>query len=219
MSINDKPTAEVDEVITTQGSDSVDDVATPDELTLLKQRASLMNIQFSNNIGVDALRKKIAAAQEGKEEEPEVTIAPAVNPLAVDEPVVPVKETEGQMRRRIRLEQTRLVRVRIQNLDPKKKDLPGEVITVANEYMGTVRKFVPFGEATDGGYHIPYCIYEFLKARKFLNIRTTRGKKGQEKIEQSWVREFAIEVLPALTEEELYKLGQAQLAAGSLNDE
>lgn len=212
MSINDKPTPEQEEVI--QSNDTVDDVPMPDELTVLKQRAKLMNISFSNNISLEKLRQKIADAQDGKEAEPEQEEA-GVNPLE-DKNKAPVKETEAQMRQRIRLEQTRLIRVRIQNLDPKKKDLPGEIITVANEYMGTIKKFVPFGEATDNGYHIPYCIYEFLKNRKFLNIRVTnKGKK----IEQSWVREFAIEELPQLTQEELDKLAAAQSAAGSTNSD
>ena len=212
MSINDKPTPEQEEVI--QSNDTVDDVPMPDELTVLKQRAKLMNISFSNNISLEKLRQKIADAQEGKASEPEQE-EPEVNPLE-DTKKAPAKETEAQMRQRIRLEQTRLIRVRIQNLDPKKKDLPGEIITVANEYMGTIRKFVPFGEATDNGYHIPYCIYEFLKNRKFLNIRVSQ--KGK-KIEQAWVREFAIEELPPLTQEDLDKLAAAQTAAGSTNND
>lgn len=212
MSINDKPTPEQEEVI--QSNDTVDDVPTPDELTVLKQRAKLMNISFSNNISLEKLRQKIADAQEGKASEPEQE-EPEVNPLE-DKKQAPAKETEAQLRQRIRLEQTRLIRVRIQNLDPKKKDLPGEIITVANEYMGTIRKFVPFGEATDNGYHIPYCIYEFLKNRKFLNIRVYQNGK---KIEQAWVREFAIEELPPLTQEDLDKLAAAQTAAGSTNND
>lgn len=211
MSINDKPTTDVE--VDVQGNeDTVNDIAMPDELTVLKQRATLMNIQFSNNIGVEALRKKIEAAQVS--DEPEVTVEETVNPLG-DTPEPAKKMTLGQ---KIRQEQLKLVRVRIQNLDPKKKDLPGEIITVANEYMGTVRKFVPFGEATDDGYHIPYCIYEFLKNRKFQNIRVLKGKNGQPRIEQSWIREFSIEVLPQLTQEELNRLAAAQIAAGSLND-
>lgn len=209
MSINDKPTTE--EV---QGNDTVDEVQV-DELSILKQRATLMGLKFSNNIGLEALRKKVSDAQEGITEELEVA---QVNPLET-ETAAPKEETRTEMARRIRLEQTKLVRIRIQNLDPKKKELPGEIITVANDYMGTVRKFVPYGEQTDNGYHVPYCIYQFLKERKFLNIRVTKGKNGRPNIQQGWVREFSIEVLPPLTQEELTNLAQAQIAAGSLNDE
>lgn len=211
MSINDKPTAGVD--VNVQGNeDTVNDIAMPSELEVLKQRATLMNIKFSNNISVEKLREKIEAAQ--AKDEPEVTEA-AINPLGEKQEAGVKKMTLGQ---KIRAEQTRLIRVRIQNLDPKKKDLPGEIITVANEYMGTVRKFVPFGEVTDNGYHIPYCIYEFLKERKFINITTRKGKNGLPDIRATEAREFSIEVLPPLTEAELAQLAQAQIAAGSLND-
>ena len=211
MSINDKPTTDVE--VNVQGNeDTVNDIAMPSELEVLKQRATLMNIKFSNNISVEKLREKIEAAQ--AKDEPEVKEA-AVNPLGEKQEAGVKKMTLGQ---KIRAEQTRLIRVRIQNLDPKKKDLPGEIITVANEYMGTVRKFVPFGEVTDNGYHIPYCIYEFLKERKFINITTRKGKNGLPDIRATEAREFSIEVLPPLTEAELAQLAQAQIAAGSLND-
>ena len=211
MSINDKPTTDVE--LDVQGNeDTVNDIAMPSELEVLKQRATLMNIKFSNNISVEKLREKIEAAQ--AKDEPEVKEA-AVNPLGEKQEAGVKKITLGQ---KIRAEQTRLIRVRIQNLDPKKKDLPGEIITVANEYMGTVRKFVPFGEVTDNGYHIPYCIYEFLKERKFINITTRKGKNGLPDIRATEAREFSIEVLPPLTEAELAQLAQAQIAAGSLND-
>lgn len=211
MSINDKPTTGVEQNV--QGNeDTVNDIAMPSELEVLKQRATLMNIKFSNNISVEKLREKIEAAQ--AKDEPVVEEA-AVNPLGANQDSGVKKMTLGQ---KIRAEQTRLIRVRIQNLDPKKKDLPGEIITVANEYMGTVRKFVPFGEVTDNGYHIPYCIYEFLKERKFINITTRKGKNGLPDIRATEAREFSIEVLPPLTEAELAQLAQAQIAAGSLND-
>lgn len=207
MSINDKPTTD-----NVQGNDSVDELQV-DEMTILKQRATMMGIKFSNNIGLEALRKKVADAQEGITEQEQ----PEVNPLATTTSAV--QEDKLSMAQRIRLENTRLVRVRIQNLDPKKKDLPGEILTVANDYMGTVRKYVPYGEATDNGYHIPYCLYKLLKNRKFLHVSVKKGRNGKERVEQQWVREFAIEILPQLTEEELKQLGQAQLAAGSLNDD
>lgn len=211
MSINDKPTTDVE--VNVQGNeDTVNDIAMPSELEVLKQRATLMNIKFSNNISVEKLREKIEAAQ--VKDEPVVEEA-AVNPLGANQESGVKKMTLGQ---KIRAEQTRLIRVRIQNLDPKKKDLPGEIITVANEYMGTVRKFVPFGEVTDNGYHIPYCIYEFLKERKFINITTRKGKNGLPDIRATEARELSIEVLPPLTEAELAQLAQAQIAAGSLND-
>lgn len=247
------------------------DARMPTELEVLKDRARKMGITFSNNIGLEALRQKVADKQEGKAETPEApapaaslfSLAPtptsipaptaqiepegtkeetiealqaklsaltgsagpgviaqtmnpqAVNPLA-DAPEAPVrKRTLQQM---MREEQTKLIRIRIQNLDPKKKDLHGEIITVANEYLGTIKKFVPYGEVTDEGYHVPYCIYEFLKSKRFLNIRTTRDRvTKQVKVEHNMALEYSIEVLPQLTRDELNRLAASQAAAGSLN--
>lgn len=185
----------------------------PDELTMLKQRASMMGIQFSNNIGLETLRKKIEDKMEGRADS---DAAPQINPLAGETTVQPVKRKT--LRQKLYDEQMKLVRIRVTNLDPKKKDLPGEVITVANEHLGTVRKFVPFGEVTDDGYHVPYCIYRFMEKRKFLNIRIVKDRRtGVERVESNWVKEFALEVLPQLTPQQIANLRTAQIAAGSVD--
>ena len=215
MSINDlNPSQAV-------ADEQADDLPQVDELTMLKQRATLMGVKFSNNIGLDALMKKIEDHQSGEaasEEDAAAPVAAVVNPLVqaegAAEAEAPVAKPKT-LRQMLMEEQMKLVRIRVQNLDPKKKDMPGEVFTVANEYIGTVRKYVPYGEATDGGYHVPFCIYQMLKDRKFLNIRTGKDRRGQVKVEQGWAREFSIEVLEPLTTQELHTLAQAQIAAGS----
>jgi hypothetical protein len=238
------------------GAAGSDDSNKPDELTLLKQRAAQLGVEFSNNIGLNTLRERINARLgeigtsdgdvqgdegEGEDEavnggesqdaedrpvpEPAPVAAPVAaesqpqrNPLAETSPVAESKPAKKKtLRQQIQAEQLRLVRIRITNMDPKKGDLPGEVITVANEFLGTIRKFVPFGEATDGGYHVPYCIYNVLKKRQFLHIRTRKGPNNTPIVEQNMVREFAIEVLPDLTPAELAKLAATQAASGSLN--
>lgn len=237
MSINDlNPTQGQDEEVSQSNEDTATDVQMPDEKTVLLQRARLMGLTVSNNIGLDTLRKKIEDHQAAKDAaaaapadvpatgdvEGAATETPTkVNPLApigsVASQPAQVKARPQSLRQMLMAEQLKLVRVRIQNLDDKKKDLPGEIFTVANEYIGTVRKYIPYGEASDDGYHIPFCIYTMLKDRKFLSIRTGKGKNGTPKVETRWSREFAIEVLPPLTPEELERLAQAQIAAGSTN--
>lgn len=187
----------------TQGAEPSEEVT---ELSLLKQRASMMGIVFSNNIGIEKLRERVneKLAEEASQEE-------AVKPIEA-------KVKEKSLRQNIIDENMRLIRLRITNLDPKKKDLHGEIITVANEFLGTVRKFVPFGEVTENGYHVPYCIYKLLKSRKFLHIRTVNNPADPLKpiIQQNWVNEFALEVLPQLTQEELDKLAVTQAASGGV---
>lgn len=201
-------------------SDEQDTQGQPSELDMLKERAKLMGITHSGNIGVETLRAKINAKLEGKEDptEPTAQVADQPNGLAAlsdGESEIPQNETLEQMRERLNKDCLKLVRLRITNLDPKKKDLPGEIITVGNEIIGTVSKYIPFGEATDNGYHVPHIIYEELKSRQFLNIRTSK-KAGQIKVDHGWAREFALDVLPPLTEQELAGLAAAQAAGNNI---
>lgn len=184
-----------------------------DELKMLKARATLMGIVFSNNISVETLRQKI----EAKISEVDTPVDAAVNPLEV--PEVPVSKSTPSLRDYLISTEMKLVRLRITNLDPKKKDLPGDIIAVANEFMGTVRKYIPFGEVTENGYHVPYCLYKELEGRKFLNVRTLKeGRSGQIRVETTWAREFALDVLPPLTSDELMRLAMTQSASGSVSD-
>lgn len=177
------------------------------ELAALKERAKMMGLKLSPKIGLEKLKAKIEAK---------------LNPT-VEEDIDPGEETEVQRKARIRKkqisEQMILIRCRIANLNPSKRDLRGEIFTVANKYVGTVRKFIPYGEATDNGYHIPHIIYEQLKTRKFLqvNTRNDRSAGNQIVVDQRWVPEFSIEVLPQLTQEELDKLAASQAAAGGVS--
>ena len=177
------------------------------ELAALKERAKMMGLKLSPKIGLERLKAKIEAK---------------LNPT-VEEDVDPGEETEIQRKARIRkkqiTEQMVLIRCRIANLNPSKRDLRGEIFTVANKYVGTVRKIIPYGEATDNGYHIPNIIYEQLKTRKFLqvNTRNDRSAGNQIVVDQRWVPEFSIEVLPQLTPEELDKLAASQAAAGGVS--
>lgn len=198
----------------------------PSELEMLKQQAALMGVTHSNNIGVEALRKKIAAKMEGEQDNTDadgVEIAQP-NPLA-PAPAEPTATAEAApagkpktLQQHLRETAMRLVRIRISSMDPKKQDLDGEFITVANEYIGTVRKYVPFGEKTDKGYHVPQCIYDHLKGREFLHVQT-REVDGQLVTKTRYVKEFAIEVLEPLTPAEIRALAADQRATGRLDDE
>lgn len=188
-----------------------------DELALLKERAKQMGIPFSNNISLETLRKRISDKMEGKD-------VPEVNPLTGDAEIAAItsapakldaKQNALALRKMMQREQMKLVRVRITNMDPKKKDLPGEIWTVSNEYLGNVRKMIPYGEQTDEGFHIPYCLFRLLQSKRFLHIRTVKDRvTGVERQDKQWVKEFSLDVLPDLTKEELARLAAAQAAAG-----
>lgn len=265
-------------VVDAHPTDAAGEIETPqpNQLDMLKNRARLMGITFSNNIGIDALRAKINAKLDGEAANQEQTqeldefgevdhaamalasapaVAPAAQPLtpapaysaddlaalaarlglklvpvnAAPEPKVyagstitpavapksgPVSKAMllADERKKQHAEQMKLVRVRITNMDPKKKNLPGEIFCVANKVLGAVKKYIPFGEATDNGYHIPQILYNELADRKFLDIRTTKDNRGRTVVSNRWVREFSLEILPPLTERELQRLATEQAA-------
>jgi hypothetical protein len=181
-----------------------------DELTLLKQQADKIGLKYHPSIGVDALRTKIAEAL--------TSPGPVVN----EPEAKPVAAAPNKMSRRkeLQMEALKLVRLRITNLNPQKKDLQGEIFTVSNSFIGDVKRFVPFGETTEDGTHLEWVIYKQLKARRFLQVKTRKDPRhpGQMIVDQKWVPEFALEVLDQLTEEELKELARTQAAAGSLHE-
>ena len=174
-----------------------------------------MGIPISGNIGIDALKKKIQHYLDGKKDEEDGIQEASENKAA---PRKSKLMLEQELRERLQKEEMSLVRCKIYNLNPAKRDLHGEIITVANKYLGTVRKFIPFGEATDNGYHIPKIIYNDLKSRQFQHIQTKQNG-GKIDVKTRMVPEYSIEVLPPLTQEELEELALRQDAAERLGAE
>ncbi len=173
-----------------------DDDQPMDSLSKLRHRADMLGIKYGPNIKEDALRKKIQEVL-GDEDE---------------EPVTQQTGTDSVFK-----ENMKLVRIRLTCMNPNKKDLPGEIITVGNEILGEVSKFIPYGSESENGYHVPNIIYKFLKDRKCIILRQSKDKvTGRSVVSESVISEYAIEVLPQLTEKELKDLANAQLAAGSI---
>lgn len=174
------------------------------EREVLKSRAEKLGVKLSGNQSNETIRALIRAKQEqldgGDSAEPSADAA----------------KSKMTLRQMIRERDLALVRIRVTCMDPKKAKWPGETFTVANEYLGTVRKLVPFGEATDNGFHVPLCILKAMQRRRFLQITTRRNEKGVEIPVDRYVKEFAIEILDPLTPAQLADLAKAQLAAGAI---
>lgn len=189
-------------------------IQAPDELTQLKSRATLMGIQFHPTIGVEKLRAKI---QEAIDAEGAPKTAADPNP-ATDEPKTgktTAEESPGQMRQRLKREALALVRIRLTCMNPAKKEWDGEIITAGNNLIGTVKKFVPFH--ADEGWHVPKVILNVLRDRQCQVFYTERSKNGVNIRKGKLIKEFAIEVLPPLTPEELHDLAQRQAMAKSID--
>ncbi len=182
---------------------------TKDELTLLKERAKTLNISFSPNIGLEALKAKVQAVLEN------TASASEVSDKAVAAPVVAnaVVETAGQRRSRLRKEAHKLIRVRISCKNQNKKTGRAKIFTVSNSVIGTIRKYVPF-DAEDG-WHVPQALLQMIKEREHQVFYKVK-ENGKEITRSKLVKEFSVEILDPLTKEELADLAQRQAITRSV---
>lgn len=103
-----------------------------------------------------------------------------------------------------------LVRVRLQNMNPAKREWNGEFISVGSAKHGTYKKFIPFnGEP----YHVPKIILDHLKERTCTVFRTEKNANGVDRKVSHQIKEYAIEILPPLTAAELDELRNRQAMA------
>jgi hypothetical protein len=171
----------------------------PDELSSLKARAELMGIPFHPSIGLEKLREKVNGAVTGD------------GAAAPDEaPAQPAVETAGQRRKRLKLEASKLVRIRVTCMNPAKKEWEGEIFTAGNSAVGTFKKFVPYNNDASEGWHVPNIILQLLKEKKcqvFVNGKTAGGVTKRE---GKLIKEFGIEILDQLSPAELDELARRQ---------
>ena len=174
------------------------------ELENLKSRAEKLGVKFHPSISAEKLREKIKAAQSegegGVGEQPEVKSA-----------INTVEESPAAKKLRLKREGLKLVRVRITCMNPNKKEWEGEIFTVSNNAVGTVKRYVPYN--AEDGWHIEQILLNQLRERQCQIFTTDKDSRGNKIRKGKLIREFAIEVLDPLTEEERHELAQRQAMA------
>ncbi len=181
-----------------------------DELATLKARADMLKIDYHPSIGLEKLRVKVAAAMADDPKDADKNPPAAALPVAA-----PEVESDHARLRRLKREAHELVRIRITNMNPSKKDWEGEIFTVGNSLIGTISKFVPFN--SDEGWHVPRIMYEQLIARQCQVFVTLKTKGGVSVRQGKLIKEFGIEVMPALTADEIHDLAQRQAMSKSID--
>lgn len=171
----------------------------------LRENGKILGLEFSPNEGIASMRQKLLEARHLLLED---------TAALVDEAELPVDEQAAK--RKLRMENTKLVRIQIACLNPAKSELPGEIFTVHNDIVGTIKKFVPYNEAGEA-YHVPLMLYKFLKRKKYLQIKDP-PKGSRNPPTTKMVPEFAITLLDPLSPKELAELARAQGAAESSED-
>lgn len=186
------------EVNATENTEHFDIEDTEDELEALKRQADLLGVQYAKNIGVDALRKRVAQALEADPED-----APKVTAAKPSEPT----------RAQLRAEAAKKIRVRISCHDPMKKEYQGEIFTVMNSVVGVFKEFVQF----DHPWHVSNIILQQIREKKYQQFYTTKDSRGNKVRKGKLVNAYSVEVLPPLSKEELAALAADQKARGAID--
>ncbi len=176
------------------------------ELESLQERANLMGLKFHPRAGVAKLKSLIDAAMNGGEdEEAEETKTDAK--LS--------KRQQAEVKRKDLLKESgKLIRVTVSCNDPQFSKRGGVMKEVGNSFV-TFKKFIPFDEE----FHIPKIIVDHLKACTFTKSNERKNKNtGRKEVYYTTAKQFVVDTLEPLTEQELKDLAAQQQRSGSLED-
>ena len=174
------------------------------EMEALMLRADDMGIKYPKNIGLTTLREKVNAVL--VPETDKVTTGPEMDEATLE-------STSEKLNRDAKIkDQMGLVRIIVTNMNPVKKDVPSEWVSVGNRLIPTVRRNVPFGIVT----HVEKIILTQLRERSFVRVTEKKDENNKSYIERKWVKELGIEVLSDLTQEDLEDLATAQAKRDSV---
>jgi len=192
-----------------------------DRLKAIREKADALGVPYHHRANADtiqiAVNAKLVEMQEKQldithpDREQFATNGNGEGPPPFEKPI-----TELEWRKKEAAMDTKLagalIRIRIQNMNPTKKDWNGEFISVGSAKLGTFKKFIPFNSGEP--YHVPRIIYNEMKAKKcsqFYNVVDPRTRQKTRKSKQ--INEYVIEELDPLTPQELKELALKQAMA------
>lgn len=194
-----------------------EELQAPSEIDTLKARATQMGISFHPNIGLEKLKTKINKQLTDVVPEPEEDTPSTSKSVATktgNKIKTVQKESIAMRNKRLRREQSKLVRIRVNCMNPSKKEHEGELFTVSNSVVGTFKKYVPFN--AEDGWHVPQMVLTMMQERQCQIFVTTKGPRGNKVRKGKLIKEFAIEILPPLSSGEIKKLATKQAMADNL---
>jgi len=110
----------------------------------------------------------------------------------------------------------KLIRVIVRPNDPLKLESGGEIFTYGSNVINNgkaVKKYVPFNN--EEGWHIPNIIYQNIVATE-CQIFKKVTRNGQDTMEAVKIKSYNVEVLPALTQDEIDKIAIRQKSTSSV---
>ena len=197
------------------------------ELTSLKARADSIGLKFHPSIGLKKLKDKVndqlkkdksqlaKEAKEAKSLNPQQDIPSTPQTDTHDKPKA-LSETPAMRKMRLVKKAKRLIRFRLTCMNEAKKKWPAEIFTVANSTVGTIKRAIPFNADS---WHCEEMLLNMIQDRKFVTYFEVKGKKGRSYKKTKLIKEFAIEILPPLTQKEIDDLIKRQGLADNLGND
>lgn len=188
-------------------------------LDRLHSQADKLGLSYHHRAGADKLKAMIGSHLADNPTDAYLLI-PGSAPLIVEtvkmevdlnaKPPLSEKEYGELLRKTSKTRVARLRRIRFTNMNPTKKNWPGEIISVGSAKLGTFKKHIPFnGEP----YHVPQIIYDVMKERQCSIFYSVERKRGGDIRKSKLINEYAIEDLAPLTSQELELLASRQQLA------
>jgi len=203
--------------VTTEASPEVDQ--NRDSLITLKKQADSLNLRYHPKIGLEKLKDKIFLYLNPPEEKVKpkavkstnISSALRLSPAEMKSSVMSSYQEKMFVLDQQRKSANKLVRVRITNMNPFKRAHKGEIFTVSNSVVGTIKRYVPFN--AQDGWHVEQMILNLMEERQYQSFYSFKDSKGREIKRSKLSNEFVIEILPPLTKNELGDLVKKQALA------
>lgn len=180
------------------------------EQTKTRDYADTLGVKYHHNANDNTVQKAIDSHFETHDPIDPNVMAPGVLPKEDCIPMTTEEFTKKYKTGNVdkRKECSRLIRVRIQCMNPTKKDWPGEIVSVGSARLGTWKKYIPFNSPEP--YHVPKIIFDMLVDKKCTIFHTEKDQRGNAVRKGRLVNEYALEVLDPLTPSELEELARTQ---------
>lgn len=228
--------------------EAIEQVMDMSDIEVVRAAATSLSITFSGNSKIASLKGKIIdflsgedeqnnedtgnmdeiqnalnqALDEGTDEEIQVSVLKKQDAPLSDHDLINmdhIHEPDVNLRRRIvRAKALRMVRVRVQSLDPSDSQLNGVIITARNKYTGKISKYVPFASEVSNGYYVPKIILDHITELRFPRRIEKKGSKfGIKQYNTVMSPKYSIEYLPHLSKKDITELAATQRASGAID--
>lgn len=203
-------------------SDQTENQGTGSDLEALKAKAAELGIKHHPKMGAEKLQALIEKqlAQSVKEPTVQTLTVSEITELQELRAEKALRDAKAKARPKLSMaaqrkalmdDAKRLIRVRVANMNPNKRDWEGEVYTVSNAVVGTHKKYVPFNN--DEGWHVPNIIVKHMQEKKCQVFYTKKDSRGNRTRHGKLINELNVEIMDPLTASELKELAQRQAMA------